>query len=96
LCDPFTTLSATAEGFRADDIGVAETCFEIVDYVPDNNDAPSLVCWNFDTGRSLELNGEPIECKTSGVEFTIDERAGGYCLKAGAGPFSYAGILFPL
>jgi hypothetical protein len=78
-----------------DDIGTAEQCFEVIGYAR-NGSEPALVCWNFQDGRTLEVNGAAIACVVEpGAEIGMP-RAGGYCVKAGAGDFSYAGFKFPL
>jgi hypothetical protein len=95
LCPTFVTVLEGGDGFRMDDIGTAEQCFEVIGYVR-NGSEPALVCWNFQTGRTLEVNGAAIACLVEPGAEVGTPRAGGYCVKAGAGDFAYAGFKFPL
>jgi hypothetical protein len=95
ICPTFVTVSEGGDGFRMDNIGIEEQCFEVIGYVRDGID-PTLVCWNFQEGRTLEVNGAPIACVVEPGAPVGVPRVGGYCVKAGAGEFSYAGFKFPL
>jgi hypothetical protein len=95
LCATFVTIPQGGDGFRMDDIGTVEQCFEVVGYVR-NGSEPTLVCWNFVEPRTLEVNGTAIGCEIEPGAGVGDPRAGGYCLKVGAGDHSYAGFKFPL
>jgi hypothetical protein len=48
------------------------------------------VCWNFQNGRTLRVNGEQVACLTGGGVPLDDPRAGGYCVQVGAGQASFA------
>jgi hypothetical protein len=95
LCPTFVTVLEGGDGFRMDNIGTAEQCFEVIGYVRDGID-PTLVCWNFHEDRTLEVNGAAVACVVEPGADVGAPRAGGYCVKAGAGEFSYAGFKFPL
>jgi hypothetical protein len=95
LCATFINVPLGGDGFRVDNIGTAEQCYEVIGYTR-NGSEPTLVCWNFQVGRTLEVNGVAIACETEPGPSVGEPRAGGYCLKAGAGDFSYAGFKFPL
>jgi hypothetical protein len=71
-------------------------CAEVIGYTPLVNPR-SIVCWNFQTPHTLELNGSTtIDCRiTTGQEFDTPPRMGGYCVHAGAGTFDYRGFEFP-
>jgi hypothetical protein len=90
----FVTVPLAGDGFRMDNIGTVEQCFEVVGYERPSDPA-ALICWNFVPGRTLEVNGTTVACLPEGVTLGA-ERAGGYCLKAGSGDHPYAGFKFPL
>jgi hypothetical protein len=94
LCPMFVTVPLAGDGFRMDNIGTVEQCFEVVGYERPSDPA-ALICWNFVPGRTLEVNGTTVACLPEGVTLGA-ERAGGYCLKAGSGDHPYAGFKFPL
>jgi hypothetical protein len=89
------SVSLAGDGFRMDNIGTTEQCFEVVGYER-MGDEPVLVCWNFAAGRTLEVNGEPLSCEVEPGVALGAERAGGYCVTVGAGDHSFAGFKFPL
>jgi len=78
-----------------DNVGTSEQCFEVLGYERPTG-TPSLICWNFDAGRTLLVNGQAVVCATEPGVAIGDPRAGGYCIKAGAGNWSYAGFKLPL
>jgi hypothetical protein len=94
LCETFTSVPLENDGYRMDLIGNGEACFEVVGYVRTMS-APQIICWEFVPGRVLEVNGTVTACNPGGVAPGA-ERAGGYCVKAGAGDHDYAGFKFPL
>jgi len=86
---------APGAGYKADNIGGDEVCAQVIGYDPAVN-PPSIVCWNFNNPHTLELNGTVIDCRiTTGQEFTVPPRMGGYCVHAGAGTYDYRGFEFP-
>jgi len=95
LCGTSVPVSLGSDGFRMDNIGTAEQCYEVVGYERDGSE-PTVICWEFAPGRSLEVNGQSIECLLEPGAGVGDPRAGGYCLKAGVGNFDFAGFKFPL
>jgi hypothetical protein len=95
LCETSTPVPLSGDGFRFDNIGTVERCFEVVGYVRDGSE-PTVICWNFQAPRTLEVNGQAIECVTEPGAGVGDPRAGGYCLKVGAGNHDFAGFKFPL
>jgi hypothetical protein len=95
LCATFVTVPLVGDGYRMDDIGTAEGCFEVVGYER-TSAAPALVCWNFLAPRALEINASPAACMTEPGVGLPEQRAGGYCVIVGAGDHPYAGFKFPL
>ena len=84
------------DGYRADDIQVDPTCFQVKSYDPAPN-LPSLVCWNFATGRTVAVNGVTVPCLVEpGAGLMMKRRAGGYCIQASAGDWAWAGVKLPL
>jgi hypothetical protein len=88
-------LSQGGDGFRADNIGTAERCFEVQGYTPTGT-IPRIVCWNFDSGRTLQVNGQSIDCLNFAGYLLSVRRAGGYCVQVSAGGGQDAGFVFPL
>lgn len=95
LCATWVTVPLLGDGYRADNIGTAEQCYEVIGYERTMM-APAFVCWNFAPERALEINGVTAACMTEPGVALPAERLGGYCVKAGAGNHSYAGFKFPL
>jgi hypothetical protein len=93
LCSDIVNVESGTDGYRMDNIGTAERCFEVVGFQRTMN-AAVLICWNFASGRTLEVNGNATPCMTEPGTTLGGERAGGYCVKAGAGQFDYAGFKF--
>jgi hypothetical protein len=97
LCDTWSSLTPSpGDGYRRDNIGTGDSCFEVDSYVPVSG-APTIVCWNFAEGRSLAINGILTPCVSgAGHELTMMPRAGGFCAQVAAGDHSSAGFVFPL
>jgi hypothetical protein len=95
LCETWLTVPVAGDGYRMDDIGTGEQCFEVIGYAP-TVAAPALICWNFVSPRLLEINGVQTECLVEPGAPLPSERAGGYCVKVSAGDHWYAGFKFPL
>ncbi|HEX5100360.1 MAG TPA: hypothetical protein VFV94_12710 [Polyangiaceae bacterium] len=56
---------------------------------------PSLVCWNFASGRTLQVNGRGIQCDFTGHPFNVPLRRDGLCVRVTAGNQSTAGFELP-
>jgi hypothetical protein len=95
LCATWLTVPVAGDGYRMDDIGTAEQCFEVTGYAP-TMASPALICWNFVDPRTIEINGVPAACMTEPGVPLPEERVGGYCVKVSAGDHWYAGFKFPL
>lgn len=97
LCTPAVEVPLTGgDGYRVDDIGSAATCHQVAAYDPAPN-LPSIIAWNFDTGRTLKVNGVAVVVMTEpGAPLDMPTRAGGYCIQASAGNFDWAGYKLPL
>jgi hypothetical protein len=97
LCDDWTRVLAISEGYKVEQFfTTAEVCYEVEGYFDEvvSPNEPTIVCWNFAVGRSLEVNGEPVTCSIGGVAMPAP-RVGGYCVHASAGDYEYAGFLLP-
>lgn len=94
LCDDPEQVSLGVDGFRIDPVGSAGRCLEVNGYAPTATDA-RIVCWNFDSNRSLSVNGQPVPCRTDAGFALSASRAGGYCIQVGTGGTSSAGVLLP-
>jgi len=99
ICDTWTTLPTASDGFRKDDIGNMDVCFENIGYdtavIPPKR--PSIICWNFAAGRTLQVNDVTLACVTEpGTELTMPLRGGGYCIHASAGENAFAGLKLPI
>ena len=82
------------DGFREDPLGTSGRCFEVQNYEPTETNR-RIVCWNFQNGRTLKVNGTSVACLTGAGVALGEPRAGGYCVQVGSGQASYAGILLP-
>jgi hypothetical protein len=65
------------------------------DYEPTRTE-PRIVCWEFQAGRTLRVNGQTTACVTGAGAVLPAERANGYCVQVGAGGAAFAGFLLPL
>jgi hypothetical protein len=98
-CGSVKAMTFDSSGYRADNIGVADVCYENTAYpqavLPKK---PGIVSWEFIIGRKLEVNGVqvPVNNGDPGFWLTMPLRAGGYCIHATAGDHDYAGIKLPL
>jgi hypothetical protein len=96
LCDTWTTVPHTADGYRIESLSTAERCFENVGYA-EEVEVPRILCWEFASGRTLDINGVSVPCQGEpGAELTMPTRAGGYCIHVGAGDFEFAGFRLPV
>jgi hypothetical protein len=98
---PIPMPTVSGQGYRVDNMGTADLCYEVLGYV----DAvapkkPSLIAWNCDAPRKLEVNGVTVpQTSDPGYELTMPERAGGFCVHATAastGNNAFAGLKLPL
>jgi hypothetical protein len=94
ICSPAEGVSLGDDGFRVDPLGTGSRCLEVTGYDPTETNR-RIVCWNFQNGRSLKVNGMPVQCLTGAGVALGDPRAGGYCVQVGNGLASYAGLLLP-
>ena len=95
VCAMYTTVTLKAgDGYRQDGIGTGEVCTEIYGYAP-RSGTPSLVCWNFANGRTLQVNGKGIQCDFTGHPFDVPLRRDGLCVRVTAGNQSTAGFELP-
>ena len=94
FCSSPVGVSTSADGFRVEPLGTAAGCYEVRDYEPTEVD-PRIVCWEFQAGRTLRVNGETTACLTGAGAALPAVRADGYCVQVGAGGAEFAGFLFP-
>ncbi|HEY3499196.1 MAG TPA: hypothetical protein VGK73_31110 [Polyangiaceae bacterium] len=96
LCLTRELVPMKADGWRADNIGTLAKCFEVSSYTRPTK-IPSIICWEFEAGRTLAVNGTTLQC--TGVDETAvlpEPRAGGYCVQVGNGGFKWSGFKLPL
>jgi len=67
---------------------------EVKSYQPTETNR-RIVCWEFQGGRSLRVNGVTTQCARDDGAPLPDARAGGYCVQVGSGGATYAGVLLP-
>lgn len=92
VCATFATVHlAKGMGYKANNIGTAEVCTEIYGYAPASGNK-ALVCWNFDNGRTLAVNGTNNKCDGAGHAFNVPLRMNGLCVRATAGNWDTAGF----
>jgi hypothetical protein len=94
ICTGPENVSLGEDGFRVEPLGTSSRCFEVNGYMPTETSS-RIVCWNFQGGRSLRVNGQQVACLTGDGVALDDPRAGGYCVQVGAGQSSSAGFLLP-
>lgn len=94
LCSNPEVLSAGSDGFRKDPLGTEGHCFSVKGYRPDLTN-PRIVCWNFESGRTLSVNGRPVECATGNGYALTQEEMGWYCIQVSAGGAQSAGFVLP-
>lgn len=95
ICTTFTSVTLSpGMGYKRDNIGTGEVCAEVTGYDV-SPEPPSLVCWNFDNPKVLELNGVVIDCNGVGQEFDVPLRVGGYCVHVAPGTNQFRGFEFP-
>ena len=82
------------DGFRVEPLGTGAHCFEVEGYMPTET-TPRIVCWEFQGGRSLRVNGQSVACVQNDGVALSEPRAGGYCIQVSAGDAEFAGILLP-
>jgi hypothetical protein len=80
LCAPPKPL---APAINSGSLGILATCEEIIGALD------GIVCGNFASPRTLEVNGVVMACGGSAVPVP-PPRNGGYCIQASAGNYSYA------
>jgi hypothetical protein len=95
LCTNPEVLHGDASGFRKDPLGTGASCFAVKGYEPTKT-IPKIVCWNFDSERTLTVNGQRVPCmKDPGYALTVQPDAW-YCVQVSAGGADYAGFVFPM
>jgi len=94
LCGSTEAMPLVEDGFRLDPLGTGAHCLEVKGYDPVDTNR-RIVCWNFQNGRSLRVNGTSVACLTGAGVALGEPRAGGFCVQVGAGLASYAGLLLP-
>ncbi len=105
-CDGFCSNSEAAtvasDGYRAQGqdgqgLGTGEHCIEVQNYIPTATNA-RIVCWNFDSARTLQVNGQlvPPDSYGTGAGYALTPQSSGwYCVQVGAGNYDSAGVLLP-
>jgi hypothetical protein len=94
ICNGPTHVNAGSDGFRVEPLGSAAGCYEVRDYEPATV-APRIVCWEFQAGRTLRVNGQSTPCLTGAGATLPPIRADGYCVQVSAGGADFAGFIFP-
>jgi hypothetical protein len=94
ICNNPTNVSSSGDGFRVEPLGTAAGCYEVRRYNPTQTE-PRIVCWEFQAGRTLRVNGQSTQCLSGAGAPLPGVRADGYCVQVGAGGAEFAGILFP-
>ncbi len=94
ICENPMTVGAAADGFRREPLGEDAGCYEVRGYNPMNT-TRRLVCWEFEGGRSLRVNGVATPCVSDEGFMLGPPRANGYCIEVGAGGRDFAGFLLP-
>jgi hypothetical protein len=94
ICSSPTNVPLRSDGFRIEPLGTAAGCYEVRNYNPMQTN-PRIVCWEFQDGRTLRVNGQTTPCVANGGTPLPGIRADGYCVQVGAGGAEFAGILFP-
>lgn len=94
LCAAPQSMAEAADGFRASNLGSNERCFAVSGYEPTETEA-RIVCWNFDSERTLRVNGKVVACVSSQGISLRRQTSGWYCIQASAGGWEYAGLLLP-
>ena len=95
LCANPTELQVSTDGYRMDQIGTGELCVAVKGYQPTLTNS-RVVCWNFDSTRTLRVNGQQISCVASdGYPLLPPAPLGWYCVQVGAGGSASGGFLLP-
>lgn len=85
LCtNPIPFSIAQYRDFQAGNLGINEVCYETMSPIAGGN------CGNFASPRTLSVNGVNVTCNYQNWLSVPPPRAGGYCIKATAGNYSYA------
>lgn len=95
LCTGAEQVLLAADGFREENFGTTEHCYEVQSYEPTETN-PRIICWNFSSSRTLIVNGAVIPCTADAGQPLTKKRAGGYCVQVGRGGNVDAGFLFPI
>ena len=99
LCAPAVEVplkNTTGDGYYEENIGTGPTCHQVSAYDPAPK-LPSIISWEFETARTLQVNGVLVTKKAEpGAPLSMPRRAGGYCVQASAGMNSFAGYKLPL
>lgn len=94
ICTSAGAFTLADDGYRLENLGTGSHCVEVAEYAPVET-APRLVCWNFDVGRTLAVNGQEVACETGYGVPLATTRVGGYCVQVGEGQRDVAGLLLP-
>jgi hypothetical protein len=82
------------DGFRKENLGSGERCFEIDNYKPTQTNT-RIVCWNFESSRTLVVNGQAVPCLPNHGYDLPAEELGWYCVHVGAGGADDSGLILP-
>jgi hypothetical protein len=94
ICNDPESAVLAEDGFRMEPLGLSSHCYEVKGYDPSET-TRRIVCWEFQAGRTLRVNGSPMQCLTDDGTLLGPPRAGGYCIQVGAGGANFAGLLLP-
>jgi hypothetical protein len=94
ICDNPESAVVAEDGIRMEPLGLGAHCFEVGAYNPSATDS-RIVCWGFNNGRTLRVNGASYPCLTDRGSPLGEPRAGGYCIQVTAGGANFAGLLLP-
>jgi hypothetical protein len=75
-------------------LGLSAHCYEVTGYEPLDT-SRRIVCWEFQAGRSLRVNGVLHPCRLDNGSPLGEPRAGGYCIQVSGGGANFAGLLLP-
>jgi hypothetical protein len=95
LCTNPEAVTLGTDGFRKENFGTGEHCYEVRGYDPTETKS-RLVCWNFASDRTLKVNGMTAPCLQGAAYALTAKRADGFCVQIGMGNGADAGFLFPI
>jgi hypothetical protein len=94
LCSNPEVIEPGPEGYRIEPLGTEARCLELWAYAVSAAE-PRIICWEFEEGRSLRVNGSELECASHPGAPVGGPRALGYCIEVSAGEPEFAGLLLP-